>query len=183
MDELNLIRMTRTEVLRAYGSDGLEERMRVLREKVLPPEVLKGLILRAIENGWVHQGRIRWGLVLPHLPVQPHGLEAWEVGWAALEMRPWELRHEFENAAWWWRVYLVFGISDPTVWVLEQAEKGEKGWVHLVGQAAYGVVKRPVVYNLVRRCREALEVRRRVLAYWEAIRRQAQGERTGTVKS
>lgn len=183
MDELDLICMTRTEVLRARGSDGLEERMRVLREKVLPPEVLKGLILMAIEHGWVHGGRIRWGSLLPHLPVQPHGLEAWEVRHTALEMRPWELQDEFQSAAWWWRAHLVGGIADPTAWVLEQAEKREPGWVERVAQVAYGRMSRPSVYGLVRQCRAAMQLRQKRIAYWEEIRRQAQGERTGTVKS
>ncbi len=174
--ELELIRMTRSEVLRTRYSAGLEERMRVLREKVLPPEVLKGLILMAIENGWLHNGRIRWKFLLPHIPVQPHGIEPWEVGYVALEMRPWELRDEFQDAAWWWRAYLVGGISDPTAWVLEQAAKREPGWAERVSRLIYGRVSRTTVYGMVRQCREVMRLRQERLAYWEAIRRQQRGE-------
>ncbi|GIV64809.1 hypothetical protein [Bellilinea sp.] len=166
-DELELIRMTRTQVLHARtDSSGLQERKRILAEKVLPPETLKRLILMAIGSGWVHNGRIRWGMLLPHLPVQPHGVEAWEVRYVALDLRPWELQHEFESAAWWWRMYLLQGIADPTAWVVEQAEKHEPGWVERIGEIAYGKAPgRGKVYMLVRNCRRALQLRQEYLAY------------------
>lgn len=166
-DELELIRMTRTQVLHARtDSSGLQDRMRILAEKVLPPETLKRLILMAIGNGWVHNGRIRWGMLLPHLPVQPHGVEAWEVRYVALDLRPWELQHEFESAAWWWRAYLLQGIADPTAWAVEQAEKREPGWVERIGEMAFGRHPgRAKVYTLVRHCRRALQARQEYLAY------------------
>ena len=175
-DELELIRMTRTQVLHSRpDSSGLEERMRVLAEKVLPPETLKRLILTAVRSGWVHNGRIRWGMLLPHLPVQPHSVEAWEVRYAALDLRPWELQREFESAAWWWRMYLESGIADPTAWVVEQAEQREPGWVERIGKAAFGrEVPASRVYTLVRNCRRALQIRREYLAYWDEILKQKQ---------
>jgi len=162
VEDLELVRMTRYEVLDRYGVSAMHYRAQVIWEQVLTAEALKGMIAKALEAPeGVRKGRLVWEALLPLVPLQPHGLDRWDVQRAAAEvLRTEEQRYEPPSGVWWWRLRVVHGISDPTAWVVEQAEKGEKGWARRVGEMAFGR-EAPValVYQLVKRCRQLLERR------------------------
>jgi hypothetical protein len=162
VEDLDLVRMTRYEVLDRYGVSAMHYRAQVIREQVLTAEVLKGMIAKALEMPeGVKKGRLVWEALLPLVPLQPHGLDRWDVQWAAEEvLRTEEQRYEPPSGVWWWRLRVVHGIADPVAWVVEQAEKREKGWARRVGEMALGR-EAPValVYLLVKRCQEFLKRR------------------------
>ncbi len=106
VDDLDLVRMTRYEVLDRYGVLPMHYRAQVIREQVLTPEVLKDMIAKvlAMPEG-VKKGRLVWEALLPLVPLQPHGLDRFDVQNAAMEtLRREEQRFEFESSAWWWRL-------------------------------------------------------------------------------
>lgn len=169
VDDLDLVRMTRYETIDRYGVSSMLYREQVIREQVLTAEVLSDLIRRALETpGGVRKGRLVWETLLPLVPLQPHGLDVWDVRWAAEGvLRTEEQRYEPPSDVWWWRLRVVHGIADPVAWVVEQAESHrprERGWWRRLLEMAFGEAgkgkKIAVAYQLVGRCRELLERRK-----------------------
>ncbi len=164
VDDLDLVRMTRHETIDRYGVSPMLYRAQVIREQVLTAKALSDLIRRALEmpeGVGVRKGRLIWEALLPLVPLQPHGLDVWDVRWAAEEvLRTEEQRYEPPSGAWWWRLRVVHGIADPVAWVAEQAEKRERGWARRLLAMAYGEAgknkKYVEAYLLVKRCREFL---------------------------
>lgn len=167
VDDLELVRMTRYETLDRYGVLPMHYRAQVIREQVLTADVLADMIRQALdmpEGVGVRRGHLLWEALLPLVPLQPHGLDVWDVRWAAEEaLRTEENRFESQSGVWWWRLRVVHGIEDPVVWVVEQAEKRrprERGWARRLVEMAFGEAgkTRPAVtaYQLVKRCREYL---------------------------
>ena len=141
-------------------------RAQVIREQVLTAEVLKRMIAPLLEmpEGTAN-GRIRWAALLPLVPVQPHGLDEWDVRWAAEEnLRTEENRFEVPSSVWWWRLRTIYDIPDPVAWVVEQGEQRGKDWGRRVLEMAFGekgkTMKIALVYQLVKRCREYLAKRK-----------------------
>jgi len=168
VENLDLVRMTRYEVLDRYGVSAMHYRAQVIREQVLTAEALKGMIAEALEAPEVvKKGRLVWEALLPLVPLQPHGLDRWDVQWAAEEvLRTEEQRYEPPSGVWWWRLRVVHGIADPVMWVVEQAERHrphERGWSRRLLEMVFGEAgknKKPAaLYSLVKRCRELLERR------------------------
>ncbi len=165
VDDLDLVRMTRYEVLDRYGVLPMHYRAQVIREQVLTPEVLKDMIAKvlAMPEG-VKKGRLVWEALLPLVPLQPHGLDRFDVQNAAMEtLRREEQRFEFESSAWWWRLRCVHGIEDPTAWIAAQKARGERGWGRRVLTMAFGRTDLPLVnaYRLAAKCERALQERER----------------------
>lgn len=166
VDDLDLVRMTRCEVLDKYGVSAMHYRERVICEQALPAEVLAKVLRRALElPECVRKGRLVWEKILPLLPFQPHGLDRWDLRWAAEEnLRTEEQVYEVSGGVWWWWLRVAHGIADPTAWVVEQAEKRERGWARRLLEMAFGEAEkqRPpgVAYQLVKRCRRYLERRK-----------------------
>ena len=168
VEDLDLVRMTRYEVLDRYGVSAMHYRAQVIREQVLTAEALKGMIAEALEMPeGVKKGRLVWEALLPLVPLQPHGLDRWDVQWAAAEvLRTEEQRYEPSGGVWWWRLRVVHGIADPVMWVVEQAERHrpyERGWSRRLLEMVFGEAgknKKPAeFYLLVKRCRQLLERR------------------------
>ncbi|MDT8899476.1 hypothetical protein QYE77_14520 [Thermanaerothrix sp. 4228-RoL] len=164
VDDLDLVRMTRYEVLDRYGVLPMHYRAQVIREQVLTPEVLKDMIAKvlAMPEG-VKRGRLVWEALLPLVPLQPHGLDRFDVQNAAMEtLRREEQRFEFESSAWWWRLRVVHGIEDPTAWVVEQRTNRAKGWARRVLAMAFGDAGLSLMraYQLAAKCEQALARRK-----------------------
>lgn len=166
VDDLELVRLTRYETIDRYGISPMHYRAQVIREQVLTAETLKALIRRVLEMpDGTAKGRIRWTALLPLVPVQPHGLDEWDVRWAAEEnLRTEENRFEAPNGVWWWRLRTVYDIPDPAAWVVEQWQQREKGWAKRLLEMAYGEgqTKYPAAaaHQLVSRCRAYLQKRK-----------------------
>lgn len=164
-DELDLVRMTRYEVLERYGILEMHYRAKLIRERVLPPEVLKQLIAQvlAMPEG-VKNGRLVWEALLPLVPLEGHQLDRYDVRNAALEtLRPEAQRFTLESSAWWWRLRTVHDIADPVAWVVEQKARREKGWARRVMAMALGRADLPLrrAYQLVAACERELQRRKK----------------------
>jgi len=166
VDDLDLVRMTRDEVLERYGTLAIYWRRRVITEQVLTAEVLKDMFRRLLEMPeGVVRGRVVWEMLLPLVPRQPHGLDAMDVRIAALNVLcpPGEISEP--PGAWWWRLRVLYDIPDPVAWVVEMAEKRERGWARRLAEMCWGEAGEEksslvAVYWLVRKCREELEYRK-----------------------
>lgn len=164
-DELDLVRMTREEVLRRYGVLAMHYRAKLIRERVLTPEVLKDMIawLLATPDG-VRGGRLVWDKLVALVPFEGHGFDRFDVQNTALEnMRDEAWRYEFVSSAWWWRLRCVHGIEDPTAWIAAQKARGERGWGRRVQTMAFGRTDLPLVnaYRPAAKCERALQARER----------------------
>lgn len=159
-----LFRLTRYETINRYGIEAMQRRRRVVQER-LTAEVLRSVIRRVLESGGVRRGWLAWDKVIKHLPFEAHGLDVWDVRWAAEANVG--VPYEAISSAWWWRLWAEHGIADPVGWVLAQAEEGEggrrkRGWLKRVGQMALGGEVPPAtVYRLLERCRELREQEQR----------------------
>ena len=110
-------------------------------------------------------GHIRWAALLPLVPVQPHGLDEWDVRWAAEEnLRTEENRFEPPSGVWWWRLRTVYDIPDPVAWVVEQDKRRGSGWGRRVLEMAFGEKGKTLplgrVYQFAARCRAYLQKRK-----------------------
>jgi len=169
VDDLALVRMTRYEVLDRYGTLAMHWRQKVIAGQVLTAEVLKGMFRRLLEMPeGVVRGRVVWELLLPLVPLRPHGLEALDVRIAARDVlcSPGDISEP--SGAWWWRLRVVYDIPDPAAWVVEMAEKRERGWARRLAEMCWGEAgkkksSRVDAYRLVRQCRSMLEQRERWL--------------------
>lgn len=76
-DEIDLVRMTREEVLKRYGVLEMHYRAKLIRERVLTPEVLKDMITRllAMPDG-VRGGRLVWDKLVALVRLKGMGLIA-----------------------------------------------------------------------------------------------------------
>jgi len=155
-----LFRLTRYETIDRYGIEAMHRRQRVVQER-LTAEVLRSVIRRALESGGVNRGWLNWNKVLEYLPFEAHGLDVWDVRWAAEANVG--VPSGAISSAWWWRLWAEHEIADPVGWVLAQAEVGEggrrkRGWLKRVGQMALGGEVPPAtVYRLLERCRRLRE--------------------------
>lgn len=164
-DELDLVRMTREEVLKRYGVLAMHYRAKLIRERVLKPEVLKDMIVRLLSMpDGVRGGRLVWDKLVALAPFEGHGLDRFDVQNAALEnLRDEAWRYEFMSSAWWWRLRCVHGIEDPTAWIAAQKARGGRGWGRRVLTMAFGRTDLPLVnaYRLAAKCERALQERER----------------------
>lgn len=157
--------LTRYETIDRYGIEAMHRRQRVVQER-LTAEVLRSVMRRVLESGGVHRGRVVWDKVLEHLPFEAHGLDVWDVRWAAEANVG--VPSGAISSAWWWRLWAEHGIADPVGWVLAQAEKGvdrrrRRGWAKRLAQMALGGEVPPsTVYRLVERCRRLREQEQRL---------------------
>lgn len=164
-----LFRLTRYETINRCGIEAMQRRQRVVQDR-LTAEVLRSAVRRALESGGVNRGWLNWNKVLEYLPFEGHGLDVWDVRWAA------EANSGVPSGAissvWWWRLWAEHGIADPVGWVLAQAEEGggrrrKRGWSKRVAQMALGGEALPsVVYQLVKRCRRLREREQRLREEW-----------------
>lgn len=160
-----LFRLTRYETIDRYGIEAMHRRQRVVQER-LTAEVLRSAVRRALESGGVNRGWLNWNKVLEYLPFEGHGLDVWDVRWAAEANLG--VPSGAISSAWWWRLWAEHEIADPVGWVLAQAEEGggrrrKRGWSKRVAQMALGGEALPsVVYQLVKRCRRLREREQRL---------------------
>jgi len=160
-----LFRLTRYETIDRYGIEAMHRRQRVVQER-LTAEVLRSVIRRVLESGGVRRGWLAWDEVLKHLPFEAHGLDVWDVRWAAEANSG--VPSGAISSAWWWRLWAEHEIADPVGWVLAQAEQGggrrrKRGWAKRLAQMALGGEVLPaMVYQLVKRCRELREQEQRL---------------------
>ncbi|GAP12230.1 hypothetical protein BECAL_03434 [Bellilinea caldifistulae] len=166
-DGEELVRMSRYDTLRRYDALAMHYRAKVIREQVLPPEVCKGMIARLLTMpGGVRGGRLVWDALLPLVPPGGYDFDRFDVQNAVMEnLRTAEQRYEFDSSAWWWRLRVLYDIPDPAVWVVEQAERKEKGWSRRLLKIAFGDASLNLmkVYQLVKKCKRELEKRKRRL--------------------
>jgi hypothetical protein len=167
VDDLALVRMTRGEVLDRYGVSAMHWREKVICEQVLTAEVLKGMFRRLLEMPeGVRNGLLVWELLLPLVPLQPHGLDVWDVRWAARDVFfPGD--GAAPSAGWWWRLRVVHDIPDPVAWIAEMAERREPGWRQRVAEMCWGEAEKTAkigrVSQLAQQCRKDVERRKRRL--------------------
>jgi hypothetical protein len=163
VDDPALVRMTRGEVLDRYGVSAMHWRQKVIAGQVLTAEVLTGMFRRLLEMpGGVRKGRLAWELLLPLVPLQPHGLDVWDVRWAAREVFcPGETAEP--SAGWWWRLRVVYDIPDPVAWIAQMAERREPGWRQRLAEMGWGEAEKTAklgrVSQLAQQCRKDVERR------------------------
>lgn len=144
VDDLELVRLTRYETIDRYGVQAMHYRAQVICDRVLTADVLKHIIAQMLDDQeTLKKGRLMWQKSLQLVPLQPHGLDEWDVRWAAEEnLRAEENRFEASSGVWWWRLRVLYDIPDPAAWVVEQAERHERGWGRRVAELAWGSVER-----------------------------------------